>query len=182
MRLFIAFRAFFLAVFSGSAAGRIASALQDESPAQLTGPSQTPKPAAAVPKPPPAPSRSEAITLLATLQREARFVDFITEPLDDYSDAQVGAASRDVHRDCATVLKRLFAPEPMLSQEEGSQVEVADGFDPAAYKLTGNVTGSAPFTGQLVHAGWRATKCDLPSWNGNAETALVIAPADVELK
>ncbi len=179
MRLFLAFRVFFLALLSGPAAQRIANALQDESP----GASQPPESAAPTqPKRPPAPSRSEAITLLATLQREARFVDFICEPLDGYSDAQVGAASRDVHRDCATVIERLFAPEPILSQEEGSQVEVPEGFDRATYKLTGNVTGQAPFQGQLVHGGWRATKCDLPSWTGSANTARVIAPVDVELK
>ena len=59
-----------------------------------------------VPKPP---ARSEAITLLAALQREARFVDFIQESLAGYTDAQIGAAARDVHRDCGTVLKRMFA-------------------------------------------------------------------------
>jgi hypothetical protein len=47
-----------------------------------------------------APARSEALNLLAAMQREARFVDFIREPLDGYSDAQIGAAARTVHRDC----------------------------------------------------------------------------------
>ena len=180
MRLFLAFRIFFLALFSGSAARRMAAALPGDPPAQSTGSSA--KESAPAPPQPPSPSRSEALTLLATLQREARFVDFISEPLDDYSDAQVGAASRDVHRDCAAAIGRLFALEPVLSQEEGSQVEIPQGFDPATYKLTGNVVGEAPFSGQLVHGGWRATKCDLPSWNGSDDTACIIVPADVELK
>ncbi len=183
MRLFIAFRAFFLAIFSGPAARRIADALQAESPAQLSGPSKsTESSVTTIIKQPTASARSDAITLLATLQREGRFVDFICEPLDGYTDAQVGAASRDVHRDCAEVIERLFAPRPLLPQEEGSQAEVPADFDPAAYQLTGNVTGTAPFAGQLVHGGWRATRCDLPSWNGNANAARIIAPADVELK
>ena len=65
-------------------------------------------------KKPPKAARSEAITLLATLQREARFVDFIKEPLDGYSDAQIGAAARDVHRDCGKVLDRLFAIQSLV--------------------------------------------------------------------
>ncbi len=68
-------------------------------------PKPEPKKPAAAPR-----GRSEALTLLATLQREARFVDFIMESLEGYSDAQIGAVARDVHRDCGKVLERLFAP------------------------------------------------------------------------
>ena len=75
---------------------------------------------------------SEAITLLAALQREARFVDFIQESLAGYSDAQIGAAARDVHRDCGAVLERMFALRPAVAEEEGTEVEVPAGFDPAA--------------------------------------------------
>lgn len=46
-------------------------------------------------------ARSGALSLLEALQREARFVDFMKESLGDYSNAQVGAAVRDVHRGCA---------------------------------------------------------------------------------
>ena len=60
------------------------------------------------------PGSSEAITLLAALQREARFVDFIQESLDGYSDAQIGAVARDVHRDCGAVLTRMFALRPAV--------------------------------------------------------------------
>src|SRR5687768_17051821 len=43
-----------------------------------------------------APLRSEALTLLAVLQREARLVDFLKEPIAGYDDAQVGAAVREI--------------------------------------------------------------------------------------
>ena len=59
---------------------------------------------AAPPAAEPAPRRSDAITLLAALQREARFVDLVQEPLGEYSDDQIGAAARDVLRDCREVL------------------------------------------------------------------------------
>ena len=129
----------------------------------------------------PKPARSEAITLLATLQREARFVDFIKEPLDSYNDAQIGAAVRDVHRDCAKVLDRLFAIQPMVNQEEDSPVDVPAGFDAGRFRLTGNVVGDPPFHGRLVHHGWEATEVRLPAWSGTQLSARVVAPVEVEL-
>ena len=135
----------------------------------------------AIAKQPPKPARSEAITLLATLQREARFVDFIKEPLDSYNDAQIGAAVRDVHRDCAKVLDRLFAIRSMVDQEEGSPVEVPAGFDAGRYRLTGNVAGDPPFRGNLVHHGWEAAEVQLPAWSGTQLSARVVAPVEVEL-
>ena len=140
-------------------------------------PPPPPKPAAAKP-----PARSEAITLLAALQREARFVDFIQESLAGYSDAQIGAAARDVHRDCGAVLKRMFALRPAVTEEEGKDVEVPAGFDAGRWRLTGNVTGQPPFHGRLVHPGWEATACELPTWSGSAAAARIVAPAEVELK
>jgi len=68
-----------------------------------------PKPAAPAPKPP---ARSDAITLLATLQRAARALDFFKEPIDESSDAQIGAAVRDVPRQTSEVLERLCALRP----------------------------------------------------------------------
>jgi hypothetical protein len=154
-------------------------------PASLTIPAAQPlvkaEPKPSPAKQPPKPARSEAVTLLATLQREARFIDFIKEPLDSYSDAQIGAAVRDVHRDCAQALDRLFAIRALDSQEEGSTLEVPAGFDAGRYHLTGNVTGNPPFRGRLVHHGWEAGEIRLPEWSGTPQSARVIAPIEVEL-
>jgi|SRR3989304_5162094 len=177
-RIFLAFKIFFLTLFSTATAekvGRLLGGVQAEA-----GPAQAPEPKPApIPKPP---ARSEAITLLATLQREARFIDFIEESLAGYSDAQIGAVARDVHRDCGAVLKRLFSIRPALTQEEGSQVQVSAGFDAGRFRLTGNLSGQPPYNGRLAHPGWEATKCELPTWSGSKDTALVIAPAEVEVK
>ena len=89
-----------------------------------------PKPAAR--KPPPKPARSEAVTLLAALQREARFVDFIKEPLDGYSDAQIGAAARDVHRDCGKVLDRLLAIRGSTARKKAARWKCPPVLMPAA--------------------------------------------------
>jgi len=128
------------------------------------------------------PARSDALTLLAALQREARLVDFLMEDLAAYDDAQIGAAVRDVHRDCAAALERMFALRPLRSQEEGSHVEILAGYNSLQVKLTGNVTGQLPLRGTLVHHGWQAMQCELPAWSGQEESARVIAPAEVEVQ
>ena len=103
------------------------------------------------------PLRSEAVTLLSALQREARFVDIVKEPLDQYTDAQVGAAARDVLKDCGRVLERLFALRPLVEQPEGSELEAPAGYDAGRYRLVGKVQGEPPFRGRLVHPGWCVT-------------------------
>lgn len=185
MRLWLAISVFFQVLFSGETARRVQAALSGQAP---TAKPTEPKPAAVETKPTPSPAakpkpvRSEALTLLATLQREARLIDFLQEKLDGYEDAQIGAAVRDVHRDAAKTLERLFALKPLNSEAEGATLEVAAGFDPARFQLTGNVTGQPPFRGQMVHHGWVATRCDLPVWSGSEAAAKIVAPTEVELK
>jgi hypothetical protein len=176
-RILLAFRVFFWILLHATA----------EQVARLSGggaPATKPTPSPP-PKQPPAPKpsvRNDAITLLATLQREARFVDFVQESLAGYTDAQIGAAARDVHRDCGVVLNRLFALRPAIDQEEGAEVEIPAGFDPIRWRLTGNVGGQPPLRGRLVHPGWEATICELPTWSGSAAAARVVAPAELELQ
>lgn len=179
MRIVLAFRAFFSALFSAQTADGIRAALEEK-------PASKPEPAKVEEKPkqkpkPAKPTRSEAVALLAALQREARFVDIVSEPLGDYSDAQIGAAARDVLRDCKTVLDRIFGLEPIVKELEGDTVETPEKVDPAVYKLAGNVQGDAPFRGKLVHSGWKVAKCELPQWSGDDKAAKVIAPVEIEL-
>lgn len=147
-----------------------------------------PKAETAAPAPPqPAPvrkepRRSDAIGLLALLQREARFVDFIQEPIGGYSDAQIGAAVRDVHKNCATALERAFAIQPLSATAEGGGMEVPRNFDPVQFRLTGNVSGEPPYKGTVRHPGWKATKCELPAWSGGDSSAMVIAATEIEIK
>lgn len=123
--------------------------------------------------------RSDALSLLAALQREGRLLDFLQEPIDAFSDAQVGAAVRDIHRGCAAVIERQFAVRAVLEQPEGSRVSLSQPPGPEI-RLTGKSAAAAPATGTLVHPGWQATKCDLPVWQGDANAAKILAPAEVE--
>lgn len=127
-------------------------------------------------------SRDSALTLLATLQREARFVDMVMEPLGNYSDAQIGAAARDVLRDCGRVVQRLFDPQPLATVAEGTRYEIARDQDPGSFRVSGNVKGGPPFHGRLVHPGWEAKKCELPQWTGNSASARIIAPLEIEVE
>lgn len=175
-RMRVAWRAFFRVLSDAAAAEAVAHA--------LAGPPQPQVEARPAPPAEPArkPARSDALTLLAALQREARLVDFLQESLAGYSDAQVGAAVRDVHRDCRTVIDRVFALQPVASQSEGSEIELPAGFEPARFRLVGNVTGQPPYRGLLAHHGWEATRCELPAWTGSEAAARVVAPAEVEVK
>jgi hypothetical protein len=141
----------------------------------------------AAPPPPPAPveappARSEALSLLAVLQQEARLVDFLKESLHGYSDAQIGAAVRDVHRDGSAALERLFAIRPLRREAEGTAIVIPPGFDAGAVRLTGQPAGQPPYRGTLRHPGWVATRVELPRWTGAPDSARVIAPAEVEIR
>jgi hypothetical protein len=181
MRIGMAIRLFFKILFDGQFAVELEKRL-------AAGPA-TPAPAPPLPTSPPVadapvkkpPRRNDALTLLATLQREARLIDMVREPLGQYSDAQVGAAAREVLRDCGRVLDRLFGLEPLVAEEEGSAIEVPADFDAGRYRLTGNVSGTPPFRGRLVHHGWLATRCELPTWSGSPAAQMVVAPQEVEV-
>jgi hypothetical protein len=132
-----------------------------------------------VPVPAPPPPDTAALELLAALQEEGRLVDFLTEDITPYSDAQVGAAVRDIQAKCRKALEACVKLEPILRGAENDPVTIEAGFDPAAVRLTGNVTGGPPFRGVLRHAGWRAIAVTLGARAGR--DARVIAPAEVEL-
>lgn len=125
-------------------------------------------------------SPDAALQLLGLLQQEGRLLDFLQEDVGAYTDADIGAAARVVHEGCGKVLREYLEIEPISDREEGVQMTLDAGFDAAAIRLTGNVVGRPPFTGTLVHRGWRATGVKLPKL-ANGHDARVLAPAEVEL-
>ena len=186
MSLAIAFRAFFGALFDREIARRVRLALSPTEPVLVLEREEDiseEKTAVFVPAvkfPQEALQQSAAITLLSALQREARFIDFIQEPLAGFSDAQIGAAARAVHDDCAKVLERFFELQPVVDQPEESSLEIT-AKNASLFQLTGNLSQSFPCRGKLIHSGWKATKIDLPTWSGQEETALIVAPSEVEI-
>lgn len=184
MRIGLALRCFFAVLFDSAAADRVAAALTDEgaAPAAPREPSATEqsKPVQEKKIEPPPPARSDAVSLLAALQREARFIDFVMEPLAGYSDAQVGAAARTVHDDCAKVIARMFEPRPLHEAAEGEKIDVAPGYDAARLRIVGE-RPSGEFKAVLQHAGWQASRCDVPQWTGEDGAARIIAAAEAEV-
>jgi hypothetical protein len=176
-RIGLAFRVFFRVLVDAELAGRVRPLLVEAAQAPSI-PGTPPRPEVKMTK---KPARGEALNLLAMLQREARLVDFVQEPIAGYSDDQIGAAVRDVHRGCAAVLQRVFGLTPISKEAEGSTIELAADFDAARYRLTGRVPDQPPFRGTLAHHGWQATQCALPEWSGAGNAVMVVAPVVVEL-
>jgi hypothetical protein len=188
MSIAVAFRAFFAALFNSQKAKLIQAVLDNDAGVtvvdQLPPPPTKSEPAKSVAAPATTPAlvkpiRSDAITLLATLQREARLIDLVQEPLDQYSDAQVGAAARPCLSQCRATIARIFDLRPLLMQSEGQSVDVPESASPLRYQWVGDA-GAGKRSGTLVHAGWQANRCELAQWTGSAEDANVIAPAQIE--
>jgi Domain of unknown function (DUF2760) len=193
MRLFLAFGSFFRILFGKKLSPAVLPYLPDEVK-QLEAPKPEPKAKTApvddkpkVEKVDDKPKiataqhhRDGALALLALLQREGRLVDFLREPLEGFSDADIGAAARDVHRGCKKVLEQNLTFEPVMPGEEEAKVSVPKGFDPAEIRLVGEAKGDPPFKGTLRHHGWRVVEAKLPMLAEGVDRT-VIAPAEVEL-
>lgn len=170
----------FLLVLSMSLRGR-KKTTTDSKPVVIT-------PVKPVEKPAPAPepvilkeaSPDAALQLLGLLQKEARFIDFIKEDITAYSDQDIGIAARVVHEGCNKAINEHFTLAPVRTEHEGDRVTLQPGFDAALVRLTGNVVGSAPFTGSLIHKGWQVTGIHLPKLTPE-HNAAIIAAAEVEL-
>lgn len=122
----------------------------------------------------------DLVRLLGLLQRDARLLDFIQEDIAGYSDEEVGAAVRDIHRDCQAVIARYLELAPVVDKPEEEPIEVPEGFDPNEIRLTGNVKGSPPFKGTLAHRGWKVVDIKIGD-AAEGSDPLILAPAEVEV-
>src|SRR5688572_33120833 len=126
-RIGLAFSCFFRLLFGKQLPARAAEYLPPDAVKAALPPAPEPKkadkkveePAAAPaapakPKKPDAAAHQEgALALLALLQREARLVDFLREPLEGLEDADIGAAVRNIHRGAAKVMTDYLVLEPV---------------------------------------------------------------------
>lgn len=201
MQIGLAFRAFFAVLFgrplppevlalaapAGPAA--LAPGASDRAPAiaaareELIAQKAGPTPPAAPPAAPaddPRRLHAAAVQVLAVLQTEGRLLDFLSEDIDGYSDADIGAAVRDVHRGLRRALADHFPVSHVREEDEESTLSVPEGFDPAELRLVGNVVGKPPFAGRLKHKGWMVREVRLPRLP-SGRAAMIVAPAEVEL-
>jgi hypothetical protein len=180
-RISLAFRCFFSILFHAEIPDDITEKLlKPSAPAPEAAPPAAPISRLKEAGPPVAESFDRAVQMLALLQRDGRLIDFLAENISPYPDAQLGAAVRSIHETCRKVLGDYVKLEPILDSEEDQPVSVPAGFDPAAIKLIGNVTGALPVRGVLRHKGWRVKEVSLPPLPQGAGR-MVIAQAEVEL-
>jgi hypothetical protein len=134
---------------------------------------------------PPAPTAQQAeaeiVTFFGLLQEKGRLVDFLMEDITPYEDSEVGAAARVIHQGCRQVLQEYFNISPISESAEGAQVTVPAGYSADQFRLVGKLTGEPPFTGTLLHRGWKTEFVKLPRIV-NTDRLPSIAPAEVELK
>lgn len=121
-----------------------------------------------------------AVRALSIFQAEGRLLDFLSEDIDAYGDAEVGAAVREIHRGCRRALADHFKLMPVRAEAEESMVTVPEGYDPAEIRLVGNVVGRPPFSGTLKHKGWRVEEVRLPNIP-EGKGSKVVVPAEVEV-
>jgi hypothetical protein len=143
-------------------------------PAPIPAPIQPPPPTAQQ-------AEAEIVTFFGLLQEKGRLVDFLMEDVTPYEDAEVGAAARVIHQGCRQVLQEYFNISPISDAAEGTEVTVPAGYSADQFRLVGKLTGEPPFTGTLLHKGWKTEFVKLPRVV-NTDRLPSIAPAEVELK
>jgi hypothetical protein len=120
-----------------------------------------------------------AYQIFYLLQKEGRFVDMLHENIEEYDDETLGGAFRKLHEDLQALFAERFILEPVLKEEEGSEVTL-EALDTELVKVSGKVPSEGPYVGELIHKGWRLTECRLPEmvegWKGD-----VIAQAEIEI-
>ncbi len=178
-RIWLSWVVSFRILFDGRFAANVAR-LREASGSQPTSeptalPSEAPVPAR---KEPVVTAADGALQLLALLQREGRFVDFVQQELASFGDADIGAAARVVHEGCRRAIQNHARVVNVRDEAEGSPVTLERATEDV--KLVGNVAGAAPFRGVLRHRGWRIEGLALPTIVGAHDPALV-APAELEL-
>jgi hypothetical protein len=153
--------------------------------AKAGAPAQPVQIATPVPIQPPAPvanqAEAEIVMFFGLLQEKGRLVDFLMQDITPYEDAEVGAAARVIHQGGRQVLQEYFQITPISEAAEGTQVTVPAGYSTDQFRLVGKLTGEPPFTGTLLHKGWKTEFVKLPRIV-NPERLPSIAPAEVELK
>ena len=124
-RIVLAFKSFFGLLFGGKLPEDVAIALNLTR--RVVAPQASSPSASAAQKPAPETAKPAdgAVQILAILQREARLIDFLMEDIGPYTDDQVGAAVRDVHKQCRAALERHVKVSPVVDGVEGTMTTLA---------------------------------------------------------
>ena len=161
-----------------------ASGSASVAPAQPAAPRPAATPAPAAVPVPTSGVGGDALILLSLLQDRGRFLDVVAADISAYSAAQVAAASRVVHQGCKAVINECLALVPAHSGAEGDRITVDPAADPNRYRLQGKLAQQPPYSGVVVHRGWKTTRLALPRHTRPIDPSgeNIVAPVDVEVR
>ena len=126
--------------------------------------------------------KGDVLTLLSSLQKQGRFIDFVMGDISQFPDSQIGAAARVVHRGCQTAMSEYLDLEPIHGDQEGSTVPLKEDEQGELYRFIGDLDSEPPKQGRLVHKGWKTKKLQLPRrTNPVNANQMIISPAEVEI-
>ncbi|MBF0199201.1 MAG: DUF2760 domain-containing protein [Planctomycetes bacterium] len=184
MGLGIALGAFLKCLFNRDFAGQVKELAIARKSRQVEA---SPEPPEKTVEAPPTPEKEEnnnsdwaVISLLAELQKDGRFIDFMEEDLSHYDDEEIGSSVRTIHEGCQKALKRIISKEKIIDQDEESSYRVNKGFNTHHIKLNGKVSDNFPLKGTLVHPGWKVTDVKLGERSQHLDK--IITPAEVEIE
>jgi hypothetical protein len=173
-RIPIAFRLFFRALSNPEFALSMSKPVAAEPPPRATAKQTAARPIFRESPP------DSALQILGLLQQEGRFIDFLEEDVTGFSDAEIGGAARVVHQGCRKAIHDHLKIEPIRPEPEGSRITLPEGYDASSIRLAGNVAGKPPYSGTIVHRGWRTTDISMPKV-AEGHDVRVLASAEVEL-
>jgi len=124
--------------------------------------------------------QDNAAQILGIFQRDGRLIDFLMEDISQFSDEQVGAAVRDVHKGCANALKEYFSIVPVIDKPENSEIPT-EAVNAKEVKIIGNAATKTSKTGILRHQGWKLAENKLPQLNPD-KTSDIIKQAEIEIE
>ncbi|MDG2196219.1 MAG: DUF2760 domain-containing protein [SAR324 cluster bacterium] len=122
----------------------------------------------------------DGVFLLSLFQKQGRLVDFLQQDIASFSNAEVGEAARVVHDGCARILGDYFTLEAIRTEEEGALVSVDTDYNLSEITLTGNLRGSAPYRGELLHHGWKISDQHPPE-QLDPKARFIVQPAEIEV-
>ena len=122
----------------------------------------------------------DGVFLLSLFQKQGRLVDFLQQDIASFSNAEVGEAARVVHGGCARILGDYFTMEAIRTEEEGGWSAL---MRTTIYQksLTGNLRGSAPYRGELLHHGWKISDQHPPE-QLDPKARFIVQPAEIEVR
>ena len=123
----------------------------------------------------------DGVFLLSLFQKQGRLVDFLQQDIASFSNAEVGEAARVVHDGCARILGDYFTMEAIRTEEEGALVSVDADYNLSEITLTGNLRGSAPYRGELLHHGWKISDQHPPE-QLDPKARFIVQPAEIEVR